>query len=127
MPGGPTSGAIATRSPTSSRENGKPVDDAILELALSVEHIRWAEQNAARVLGSHRVSPGLLLANFSASVEYVPYGVVGIIGPWNYPVYAANSSVSFALAAGNTVVLKPSEYTPTVVRPGVRQGEPGCA
>ncbi|QXU56535.1 aldehyde dehydrogenase family protein (plasmid) [Rhodococcus ruber] len=96
------------------RENGKPVDDAIVEIGLTVEHIRWAERHAKQVLASRRVSPGILLANFAARVDHEPLGVVGVISPWNYPLYAANSSTAFALAAGNTVVIKPSEYTPAV-------------
>lgn len=96
------------------RENGKPLDDALLELTLAVEHIKWAEDNAAKVLRRRKVSPGLLFANYAAAVDYQPMGVVGVIGPWNYPLYAPNSAVSFALAAGNTVVLKPSEFTPAV-------------
>ncbi|MGN5237334.1 aldehyde dehydrogenase family protein [Rhodococcus sp. SJ-3] len=96
------------------RENGKPRDDAFIEVVLTVEHMRWAEENAARALTPPKSGPGLLFANYTTSVEYVPLGVVGIISPWNYPLYAPNSSVSFALAAGNTVVLKPSEYTPAV-------------
>ncbi len=96
------------------RENGKPRDDAFIEVVLAVEHMRWAEDNAARALRPPKSGPGLLFANYATDVEYTPLGVVGIISPWNYPLYAPNSSVSFALAAGNTVVLKPSEYTPAV-------------
>ena len=51
------------------------------------------------------------MANFSAKIEHRPLGVVGVIGPWNYPVYTPLGSVTYALAAGNTVVFKPSEYT----------------
>ena len=94
------------------RENGKPHDDAVLELVLTIEHIKWAEDHAPKVLRSRSVSPGLLFANFQARVDYLPLGVVGVIGPWNYPLYAPNSATAFALAAGNTVVLKPSEFTP---------------
>ncbi|MGW0250066.1 aldehyde dehydrogenase family protein [Nocardia goodfellowii] len=93
------------------RENGKPLDDAFLELMLALEHIAWAAKNAKRVLGSKRVSPGALMSNFSARLEYRPLGVVGVIGPWNYPVYTPNGSIGYALAAGNTVVFKPSEYS----------------
>jgi acyl-CoA reductase-like NAD-dependent aldehyde dehydrogenase len=96
------------------RETGKPADDALIELALTLEHLRWAERNAARVLRGRRISPGLLLANFAGDVRYEPLGVVGVIGPWNYPLYAPNSAACAALAAGNTVVLKPSEHTPAV-------------
>lgn len=51
------------------------------------------------------------MANFAASIEYRPLGVIGVIGPWNYPVYTPNGSLAYALAAGNTVVFKPSEFS----------------
>src|SRR6185503_15714898 len=41
-------------------------------------------------------------------------GVVGVIGPWNYPLFTPMGSIAYALAAGNTVVFKPSELTPLV-------------
>jgi acyl-CoA reductase-like NAD-dependent aldehyde dehydrogenase len=96
------------------KENGKPVGDAQLELLLAIDHIAWAGKNAARVLGSRKVSAGMLMANQAASLEYQPLGVVGVIGPWNYPVFTPMGSIAYALAAGNTVVFKPSEYTPAV-------------
>jgi len=55
-----------------------------------------------------------MLAEFAAHLEYQPYGVIGVIGPWNYPVFTPIGSIAYALAAGNAVVLKPSEYTPAV-------------
>ena len=97
-----------------SDENGKPVNDAVVEVTLAIAHLAWAARNAARVLRRRRVNPGLLALNHSASVEYLPYGVVGVIGPWNYPVHTPMGSISYALAAGNAVVFKPSEYTPAV-------------
>ncbi len=96
------------------KENGKPVGDAQLELLLAIDHIAWAAKNAPRVLGSRKVSAGMLMANQAASLEYQPLGVVGVIGPWNYPVFTPMGSIAYALAAGNTVVFKPSEYTPAV-------------
>ncbi len=54
------------------------------------------------------------MANQAASVEFQPLGVVGVIGPWNYPVFTPMGSIAYALAAGNAVVFKPSEYTPGV-------------
>ncbi|MGX1807689.1 aldehyde dehydrogenase family protein [Nocardia sp. NPDC055321] len=92
-------------------ENGKPLDDAFLELMLALEHIKWAASNAEKVLKPKKIAPGALMANFSATLEQRPLGVVGIIGPWNYPVYTPNGSIAYALAAGNTVVFKPSEYS----------------
>ncbi|WP_433685859.1 aldehyde dehydrogenase family protein [Nocardia sp. CA-119907] len=91
-------------------EMGKPISDAKLEIAMALEHLKWAAGNAESVLGRRSVSPGLLAINQEATVEYRPFGVVGVIGPWNYPVFTPMGSLSFALAAGNAVVFKPSEY-----------------
>jgi acyl-CoA reductase-like NAD-dependent aldehyde dehydrogenase len=93
-------------------ETGKPIGDALLEIMLAVEHLDWAARNAARVLKRRRVRSGLLAADQGAALEYRPLGVIGVIGPWNYPVYTPLGSVSYALAAGNAVVFKPSEHTP---------------
>ncbi len=111
-------GEIARRIPELAdlvhRENGKPHADAVLEAALAVDHIEWAAKHAPKVLGRRRVPSGLMAANQSASVEYQPLGVIGVIGPWNYPVFTPMGSLAYALAAGNAVVFKPSEHTPAV-------------
>jgi acyl-CoA reductase-like NAD-dependent aldehyde dehydrogenase len=98
------------------RENGKPFDDAVVEVTIVIAHLAWAAGHARKVLGKHRVNPGVLAANHAATLEYLPFGVVGVIGPWNYPVHTPMGSISYALAAGNAVVFKPSEYTPAVGR-----------
>ncbi|MCW2689339.1 MAG: gabD2 [Mycobacterium sp.] len=98
------------------RENGKPADDAYMELVIAVEHIVWAARNAERVLRSRKVSSGLLMANYSATVHHEPYGVVGVISPWNYPLFAPVAALASALGAGKTVVLKPSEYATSVAK-----------
>jgi acyl-CoA reductase-like NAD-dependent aldehyde dehydrogenase len=77
-------------------------------------HIDWAARNARKVLRPRRVRPGLVAINQAATVEYQPLGVVGVIGPWNYPVFTPMGSIAYALAAGNAVVFKPSELTPAV-------------
>ena len=97
-----------------SHETGKPISDAKLEAALAAGHIAWAARHAESVMRTSHRSPGLLMANMSATVERSPVGVVGVIGPWNYPVFTPLGSIAYALAAGNTVVFKPSEYTPGV-------------
>ncbi|WP_436700060.1 aldehyde dehydrogenase family protein [Nocardioides sp. BYT-33-1] len=97
-----------------ARETGKPTGDALLEAALAIDHLAWAAGHAEKVLKRRSVSPGLLMVNQAASVEYRPLGVVGVIGPWNYPVFTPMGSIAYALAAGNAVVFKPSEYTPGV-------------
>lgn len=96
------------------QEMGKPLSDARLEIAMALEHLAWAADNARQVLGPRSVRPGLLAVNQECTLEYRPFGVVGVIGPWNYPVFTPLGSVSFALAAGNAVVFKPSEFTPGV-------------
>ena len=95
-------------------ETGKPVADAQLEVLLAVVHIDWAAKNAAKVLGQHKVRSGIVAINQASTVEYQPLGVVGVIGPWNYPVFTPVGSIAYALAAGNSVVFKPSEFTPGV-------------
>ncbi|GAA5144253.1 aldehyde dehydrogenase family protein [Nocardioides marinquilinus] len=95
-------------------ETGKPHADAMLEAALAIDHLAWAAGKAEKHLGRRRVSSGLLMANQAATVEYRPLGVIGVIGPWNYPVFTPMGSIAYALAAGNAVVFKPSEHTPGV-------------
>jgi acyl-CoA reductase-like NAD-dependent aldehyde dehydrogenase len=96
------------------RENGKPVPDATLEIIATIDHLDWAAKHAKKVLGLRSVRPSLLSANHQALLEYQPLGVVGVIGPWNYPVFTPMGSIAYALAAGNAVVFKPSELTPGI-------------
>lgn len=105
---------IAQLADVVHQETGKPHSDATLEAALALDHVAWAAKNARKVLGRHKVSSGLVMANQAATVEYQPLGVIGVIGPWNYPVFTPMGSIAYALAAGNAVVFKPSELTPGV-------------
>lgn len=97
-----------------SMETGKPLSDSRLEIANAVNHIGWAARHAEEIMRTSHRAPGALMANMSATVERSPLGVVGVIGPWNYPIFTPIGSIAYALAAGNTVVFKPSEYTPGV-------------
>jgi len=97
-----------------SLETGKPLSDSRLEVSNAVNHIGWAARHAEDIMRSSHRAPGALMANMSATVERSPVGVVGVIGPWNYPIFTPVGSIAYALAAGNTVVFKPSEYTPGV-------------
>ncbi len=105
---------ITELAQVTSLETGKPEADAIVEATAAIEHLDWAARNARRVLGPRRVRTRLVVAEHSGHVEYLPFGVVGVIGPWNYPILTPVGPISGALAAGNAVVLKPSEYTPIV-------------
>ncbi|MGA1081675.1 MAG: aldehyde dehydrogenase family protein [Candidatus Nanopelagicales bacterium] len=95
-------------------ETGKPKADASLEVALAIEHIAWAAKNAKDILATQSRPSGVLLFNMDSKVQFMPMGVVGVIGPWNYPVFTPVGSIAYALAAGNTVIFKPSEFTPGV-------------
>src|SRR3954467_11385686 len=97
-----------------SRENGKPRVDALIEHTLVLEHLTWAGKNARRVMKPRKVAGSVMLANVQPILEYQPLGVVGVIGPWNYPRFPPMGSIAYALAAGNAVVFKPSEYTPAI-------------
>ena len=96
------------------RENGKPLDDAFIEVLLCVDHLDWAARNAERLMRPRRVSMPPLAMDHAGYLQYAPMGVVGVIGPWNYPIHTPLGSISYALAAGNAVVFKPSEYTPGI-------------
>ncbi|MBK9033937.1 MAG: aldehyde dehydrogenase family protein [Myxococcales bacterium] len=93
------------------RENGKPRLDALVEVMMALSHLDHAAKRAAKALAPEKVGTGIL-ANFRATVTYHPLGVVGVIGPWNYPIFTPMGSIAYALAAGNAVVFKPSELTP---------------
>ena len=95
-------------------ETGKPIGDAQLEISIAIAHLSWAAKKAGYYLKEQRRKPGLLMFNMQAEVHRIPYGVVGVIGPWNYPIFTPMGSIAYALAAGNAVVFKPSEYTPGV-------------
>lgn len=92
-------------------ETGKPAHDALVEVVLSITHLDWAARHAASVMRRRTVWPGLLGANQHATISREPYGVVAVIGPWNYPLFTPTGSIWYALAAGNAVVFKPSEHT----------------
>ena len=98
-------------------EGGKPTGDALIECVVALDHIAWSARNAKRVLKGRKVGGNLrMLPEFAAWLEYQPFGVIGVIGPWNYPIVTPMGSITYALAAGNTVVFKPSEYTPAIAR-----------
>ena len=95
-------------------ECGKPLGDASLEVSIAIDHIAWAAKHAEQIMRKQDRPAGLLMFNMKAQVQRSPLGVVGVIGPWNYPIFTPMGSIAYALAAGNTVVFKPSEYTPGV-------------
>ncbi|MEA2627037.1 MAG: hypothetical protein QOD06_3082 [Candidatus Binatota bacterium] len=93
-------------------ETGKPRSDAwAVELVYVCDAISYWSGNAERFLADQRVTPHLL-KNKVAYSTYQAMGLVGFIGPWNFPFVLTIGEVIPALAAGNAVIVKPSEVTP---------------
>lgn len=95
-------------------ENGKPLDEARVEVLGILEHVQYAIENAERVLGRRELPGSHTVPNQRAWLEYQPYGVVGVIGPWNFPLLTPGAILIEAIAAGNAAILKPSQITPGV-------------
>jgi succinate-semialdehyde dehydrogenase/glutarate-semialdehyde dehydrogenase len=95
-------------------ETGKPrVEAFTTELFPALDALVWLAKQAPNLLASERVRyPQLQLKHKRASLHYEPIGVVGVIAPWNFPFAIPFTQTAYALAAGNAVVLKPSELTP---------------
>jgi succinate-semialdehyde dehydrogenase/glutarate-semialdehyde dehydrogenase len=96
-------------------ETGKVHGEALSEVLVACDYARYLSRVAPGFLLGRRASAGWL-PHRRARVVYEPYGVIGAITPWNYPFAIDVSVVGTALAAGNGVVLKPSEYTPLTGR-----------
>ena len=95
-------------------ETGKAYEDAqLLELGYTVSALSFWARTPAGYLGERRrLARSPLLAGRRLATRYVPRGLVGVIGPWNYPLLNSFGDAIPALAAGNSVLLKPSELTP---------------
>jgi acyl-CoA reductase-like NAD-dependent aldehyde dehydrogenase len=90
-----------------ARNVGKPISDARGEMEMVVETFHYYAASVERLLGDTIPVAGGVAMTFRE-----PLGVAGLIVPWNFPLVIASWKVAPALAAGNTVVLKPAEMTP---------------
>jgi succinate-semialdehyde dehydrogenase/glutarate-semialdehyde dehydrogenase len=97
------------------RENGKPAAEAMVAEVLSVlDMARYYARVAPRLLRPRALRPGdPAVMRKKVRIHREPFGVVGIIAPWNYPLLLSAGIALPALVAGNAVILKPSEYTPS--------------
>lgn len=93
-----------------SLETGKTRMDAAIEIFMTSNHLKYLCTRGLKYLKTERRSAGLMKIK-KAYVNYLPYGVVGIIAPWNYPFILTAVPLFNALICGNGVVLKPSEHT----------------
>ena len=99
----------AELSKVESENVGKPKGVADFDVTFSVDNIRFFA-GAARVVEGK--AAGEYTKGFTSMIRREPVGVVGQVAPWNYPLMMAIWKLGPALAAGNTVVLKPSSATP---------------
>jgi coniferyl-aldehyde dehydrogenase len=83
------------------------------ELIPTIAHINYTLKRLKRWMKPSRRHSNLLLFPSSVKVHYQPLGLIGVIVPWNYPVYLSLAPIVTALAAGNKVMVKMREYTPT--------------
>ncbi|HYD53078.1 MAG TPA: aldehyde dehydrogenase family protein, partial [Gemmatimonadaceae bacterium] len=98
---------------TIRREMGKPAQEALAsEVVPVLDHARFLAREAPRALRTRRLhAGGLAHLRKRVTIAHEPFGVIGVISPWNYPLMLAAAHVLPALVAGNAVVLKPSELT----------------
>ena len=99
-----------------TREAGKPLAEALTsEVLVVLDGARFLLDSAYRFLKPERIPHGnLVMIAKRGWLVREPHGVIGIIAPWNYPFSTPASETLASLVAGNTVVLKPSEFTPAI-------------
>jgi aldehyde dehydrogenase (NAD+) len=93
-------------------DTGKTITEAMGDIGLIVDHLTYYAAAARNVNGETRQTNDLFDREKQVFTLKEPYGVVGAIIPWNFPLMIAIWKLGPAIAAGNTVVLKPSEETP---------------
>ena len=95
-------------------ETGKTFEDASLaEISYAANAFGFWARHAPEYLADERVKSGQILVKGKKLIlRYRPLGLIGVIGPWNYPLTNSFGDCIPALAAGNSVILKPSEVTP---------------
>jgi succinate-semialdehyde dehydrogenase/glutarate-semialdehyde dehydrogenase len=99
-----------------TQEAGKPqVEALVTEVLVVLDAARFLIGNAFAILRDEKLPHGNpALKAKSGRILHEPYGVVGIVSPWNYPFSIPATEAMAALVAGNAVVLKPSELTPLI-------------
>lgn len=94
-------------------EIGKPRIEALAgDVVPALDAIRWTVKYAGRTLADERIGPGWqrFLLMPAGRLQWQPFGVVGMLGTWNFPLLLNAPPIAQALAMGNAVVWKPSEY-----------------
>jgi acyl-CoA reductase-like NAD-dependent aldehyde dehydrogenase len=95
------------------RDTGKSRSDALISEIFGVlDNLAWLEAHAVKALADRKQHTPLALMGKTSWTWYEPLGTILIVSPWNYPFYQAIVPIACAVAAGNAVVYKPSEWTP---------------
>ncbi|MBD65700.1 MAG: aldehyde dehydrogenase [Halobacteriovoraceae bacterium] len=95
------------------KDNGKTKTDALVSEIFGVlDHLHWLEKNTKKALKDETVATPIALMGKKSKIYYDALGTILVISPWNYPFYQAIVPITAAFVAGNTVVYKPSEFTP---------------
>lgn len=99
-----------------AQETGKPLPEALIaEVMTSLDIMAYYLERGPQLLKPHKWRHDNIALKFKqAAMEPIPWGVVGVITPWNYPLMLPVGTVFPALMAGNSVVLKPAEYTTSI-------------
>lgn len=87
-------------------------ETALFEILPTLQGIEYLSRNLRRFMRPRRRRVALHFQPARAWVQYQPLGVIGIVSPWNYPLSLSLMPLATAIAAGNRVMLKPSELTP---------------
>ena len=86
-----------------SKEIGKPLQESLAaDILPCIKSLKWLERESSKTFASKRIGSNI-------EIQALPYGVIGVIGTWNYPLFLNLVSIAWAVAAGNSVVWKPSE------------------
>src|SRR5271156_2835948 len=93
--------------------NRSPAETEMLEMIPVLNAIRYTRRNLGAWVRPETRPVDLTFQPGRAWIRYEPLGVIGIIAPWNYPLLLSLSPLVDAIAAGNRVMIKPSELTPS--------------
>jgi len=96
-----------------TKNNGKPIKEStFMDIPSAAETFRYFAENLENFLQPESIDISTQIAQAKSDLIREPIGVVVLIVPWNYPLLIASWKMAQALAAGNTVILKPSSLTP---------------
>lgn len=94
-------------------ETGKTNAEAFNEIFPALEHLKFISKEGPKYLKKEKRKPGIIKSK-RGYVNYIPYGTIGIITPWNFPFFLSLLPIAESLLAGNAVIYKPSELTPLI-------------